>query len=105
MSKDDYDPSDHYYKYPLKIKQRFFTAPSPSSEVLTIAVKEVEAECREAARRYSPFKSPHEGYAVLLEEVDELWDEVRMKGHDRDAMRKEAMQVAAMALRFMVDLT
>jgi hypothetical protein len=45
-----------------------------------------------------------EGYAVLLEEVDELWEEVRKGGtepRDLDRMRKEAVQVGAMALRFL----
>jgi ribosomal protein S15P/S13E len=50
--------------------------------------------------------SAHEGYAVLSEEVDELWDHVKTKQSKRDlqAMRKEAIQVAAMALRFAVDV-
>lgn len=50
--------------------------------------------------------SAHEGYAVLLEEVDELWDHVRTKQKDRDlaSMREEAIQVAAMAIRFAVDV-
>jgi hypothetical protein len=43
---------------------------------------------------------------VLLEEVDELWDEVKKSPHKRDeqAMQAEAVQVAAMALRFLVDV-
>lgn len=50
--------------------------------------------------------SAHEGYAVLLEELDELWDHVKTKQSKRDLseMRKEAIQVAAMALRFAVDV-
>lgn len=50
--------------------------------------------------------SAHEGYAVLLEEVDELWEHVKVKQGKRDiaAMRKEAVQVAAMAIRFMLDV-
>jgi NTP pyrophosphatase (non-canonical NTP hydrolase) len=53
------------------------------------------------------YQSFHEGYALLLEELDELWEEVRKKPHKRDkeATRTEAMQIAAVAIRFMVDLT
>ena len=69
------------------------------------ALEEVEDEYRRAKGAYPDLKSPHEGWAVLFEEVDELWDEVKEKNHDSIRMRKEAMQIAAMALRFMVDLT
>ncbi|MBC9913142.1 hypothetical protein [Chitinophaga varians] len=51
----------------------------------------------------NPFHSPHEGFAVLKEEVDELWDEVK-KDSDRETMKKEAIQVAAMAIRFIREL-
>lgn len=53
------------------------------------------------------FNSGHEGYAVLREEVDELWDAVkRQKSYVayNGAVAREAVQVAAMALRFLVDL-
>lgn len=60
-----------------------------------------------------PFNSVHEGYAVLFEEVDELWDEVKKnprkmeggKEEHKRRMRIEAIQVAAMALRFASELT
>lgn len=45
--------------------------------------------------------SPHESYAVLLEEVEELWHEV--KAENRERAREEAMQVAACAIRMIVD--
>lgn len=63
-------------------------------------------EAVSAAKKWGPFNSAHEAYAVLLEEVDELWDHVKtnQKRRDLDAMRKEAMQVAAMAIRFMHDV-
>lgn len=53
------------------------------------------------------FANQHEGYAVLLEEVDELWDECKknQNNYDLDAQRKEAIQVAAMAVRFATELT
>jgi NTP pyrophosphatase (non-canonical NTP hydrolase) len=50
------------------------------------------------------FASTHEGFAVLLEEVDELWDEVKKKHPTKSELRKEAIQVAAMALQFASEL-
>ena len=54
---------------------------------------------------FSAFKSPHKGFAVLLEEVDELWAEVKRSPTTQNMkqMRTEAVQVAAMALRFIRD--
>lgn len=56
--------------------------------------------------KWPKFNSAHEAYAVLLEEVDELWEEVRKKQKNRsvDLMKKEALQVAAMALRFAAEI-
>ena len=47
-----------------------------------------------------------QGFAVLSEEVDELWEHVKTNQKRRDylLMRKEAVQVAAMALRFALDV-
>lgn len=50
------------------------------------------------------FNSTHEGFAVLKEEVDELWDEVKSNG-SKERLRAEAVQVAAMAIRFIKELT
>lgn len=60
---------------------------------------------------HGPFNSIHEGYAIIEEEFDELWDVVKLKRgcYDnqgrtrREALREEAIQVAAMGLRFLVD--
>lgn len=53
------------------------------------------------------FASHHEAYAVIKEELDELWDEIKKpeKSYDKMAMRKEASQIAAMCLRFINELT
>lgn len=50
--------------------------------------------------------SLHEAYSVILEEVDELWDEVKKKRRLRnhDNIRSELVQIAAMAQRAAEDL-
>jgi hypothetical protein len=52
------------------------------------------------------FVNQHEGYAVMLEEVDEFWDEVKknQKNYDLLKQKKEAIQIAAMAVRICVEL-
>ncbi len=52
------------------------------------------------------FVNQHEAYAVILEEVDELWTEIKknQKVYDLEAQRKEAKQAAAMLVRLMVEL-
>jgi len=73
-----------------------------SSEVQEIS-KQVEEEYDSAAKKFGRFNSYHEGYAVLQEEVDELWDEIKGE-QSLEEMEKEAIQVAAMAIRFIYDL-
>ena len=65
---------------------------------------EAAAELLRAQSKHGPMKSGHEGYAVILEELDELWDEVKTRKPSVHAMREEAIQVAAMALRFVHDV-
>ncbi len=69
------------------------------------AIEDVTEELQSAMRKFPPFNSPHEGYAVILEELDELWDEVKKNPPHKGAMREEATQVAAMAIRFMLECT
>ena len=70
-----------------------------------LAASDALEECRAARAKFPIMNSPHEGFAVLLEEVDELKAHVWTKQGLRDlkAMRKEAIQVAAMALSFAAD--
>lgn len=50
------------------------------------------------------FRSAHEGWAILQEEMDELWHEVKKQDVDIYAMAKEAAHVGAMAKRFLADV-
>lgn len=72
----------------------------------TSAIVDVQSELISAQESWPTFNSAHEGYAVLAEEVDELWAHVKtnQKKRDIEAMRKEAIQVAAMALRFAIEV-
>lgn len=65
------------------------------------AIHSVLAEMKTATDRYGTFHSTHEAYGVLREEVDELWADI--KGNDLVRMRYEAIQVAAMAIRLVID--
>ena len=76
---------------------------------LATIVEDILAEYDKAIRRFKPFASAHEGYAVILEESDELWAEVkdnkRLPEEYVTALDGEAKQVAAMAIRFMHDVS
>jgi len=58
-------------------------------------------ELKMAKETFPDFHSTHEGYAVILEELDELWDDI--KANNTVGMYGEAVQVAAMAVRFILD--
>lgn len=70
------------------------------------AFVDARTELLNAQRDWPPMNTAHEGYAVLLEELDELKEHVWTHPRNRDmqAMRHEAIQVAAMALRLVVDI-
>ena len=70
-------------------------------------IADIDMEFKSAVAKHPKFNSRHEGYAILDEERFELWLEV-IKHHQKDSsaritMRKEAVQVAAMAMRFIYD--
>lgn len=62
--------------------------------------KDLIAEIKKAESKFSEYNSPHEGYAIIAEELDELWDEVKEKDQHQLRMYNEAIQVACTAIRF-----
>ena len=66
------------------------------------ALTRVGSELLRAQSRFAPFQSAHEGLAVILEEYREFEHEV-FHGSG-DAAYDEAVQLAAMAVRYMLDI-
>lgn len=64
----------------------------------------LRAELLKAMQKHKGMNSPHEGWSVIFEELEELREHVRADTGDGVAARKEAMQVAAMGLRYALDL-
>ncbi|MBB4287977.1 hypothetical protein [Roseospira goensis] len=71
----------------------------------TRALEDVAAEAERAATKHRPMAGAHEGWAVIKEELDELWEHVRADTGRSAAARREAVQIAAMAIRYITDVT
>lgn len=80
-----------YYNHPLLVK------------LVHVYAKAIVREFFKAAQAHHKQHSLHEGYAVLLEELEEAWAEVKQKHPDIASFDKEAVQTAAMALRWLID--
>jgi hypothetical protein len=74
----------------------------PRAEILRAMSSEVDR----AKMHGEKFASLHEAYAVILEELDEVWEITRQKRRDRSAleMRKEFVQLGAMAIKALESL-
>jgi poly(A) polymerase Pap1 len=76
--------------------------------VAKIYARELQELCDEldrALRKQARFNSEHEGYAKILEELDELWEEIKRRQSKRrpKKMRREAFQVAASVMRLILE--
>ena len=74
--------------------------------------QEVHDELLHAMHLHDDMKSLHEAYAVILEELDEFWEQVKInpKKMSPEAQQerlnerhKELVQVAAMCIRCIID--
>jgi len=72
--------------------------------VLERVLDQVGAEFTRATDKFGSFHNFHEGYAVILEELDEAWREIKRRNYRPATLRKELIQVAAMAVRAIHDL-
>jgi hypothetical protein len=80
-----------------------------TSTLLILGVaNEVSRELERSTHLHGPMRGVHEGASVIREEFDELWDEIKInptKDHDcLRRRRKEAIQLAAMAMKFVIDV-
>ena len=68
---------------------------------MSTVFREIGEEVERAQMHGVQFASLHEAYAIILEELDEVWDITREKRRDRSAeeLRKEFIQIAAMAVK------
>jgi len=64
----------------------------------------VEVELDRAAGVYGRMNSSDEGYNILKAEVDELWYTV-LSGGDLNTQCGKAIQIAATAFRYVLDVT
>lgn len=66
-------------------------------------IEKIKKEQIKATLKFKPFNSKHEGYAIIKEEFDELWEAIRTDA-DWDHVEEEAIQVGAMILRFLEEV-
>lgn len=78
--------------------------PAQQQIKLNQALADIEQEYSRARMKHRPMNSRHEGYAVIKEEVDELWDEIKKREPSPENLRKEAIQIGAMILAFLLEV-
>lgn len=74
--------------------------PTPLEGHFLMVLSMASEQLAKQVRIHGGYASFHEGYGVLLEEIDELWDEIKIhrSARRREKIRNEAVQVAACAL-------
>lgn len=74
------------------------------AKVVNDITDDVFEEVLRAQAVHGPMNSAHEGHSVIREEFDELWEHVRADTGRSPEARKEAIQLAAMAIRYVYDV-
>ena len=72
------------------------------------ALEAIRNELSRARSLWGDMASAHEAYSVILEELEEFWEEVKANKGDpvehKRRMKKELIQLGAMVARSLVDL-
>jgi hypothetical protein len=105
---------DEYLESDLRLEDRILTKKlSEDAEQhartplrLCEALDAITTELDRSMIHQEGFSSLHEAYAVIAEEVDEVWDICKMKRKNRSALalRKELIQVATMAVKGLLNI-
>ncbi len=81
------------------------TRPGVDLAAIDRAIADVRVELLRGLFAHGPMASPHEGWAVIREELDpELWKLVCTDRGRTVEARIEALQIAAMGLRYVLDV-
>jgi NTP pyrophosphatase (non-canonical NTP hydrolase) len=69
--------------------------------ITAVLAEDIDDEIDRSSAHGNKFASLHEAYAVILEELDEVWEITKQKKKRRNAseLRQELIQVAAMAIK------
>lgn len=86
-----------------KLKPVLFSR-SARDERIALVMRAVESEYRRARSIHGPHVSAHDGLGKIHEELLELQAEVFSRLQPQDRMRAEAIQVAAMAVAFLLEV-
>lgn len=82
------------------------------NERITLQLERIGAEVKRAMSLHPSNNSRHHAYAVILEELDEFWDDVKLNPSKMDDitkriwlhdMQKELLHVAATCIRATID--
>lgn len=102
--KTEYDKAEAYAQVADSYQG---TAPIIKRTIAAEAVLDILIEYEEARKKFPGLNSAHEGCAVILKELDDLWLAVKNDNHNpewKKEAKKEARQVAAMALAFILEV-
>jgi hypothetical protein len=70
------------------------------------AIRLIIPEYNQIICKSPPLQNTYEGWAMLEQGMEELWDEIKKdkKVQSPEQMRREAIFISATAMRFMIDL-